>query len=82
MEDITPLFTEISPEESATVSGGIRISFDLNTYMFILGAGILFGNPGLTKDEIQFAWESAFIFEDAPSSRRVRHSRRRRNYYF
>lgn len=80
MEDITPLFTELSPEESATVSGGISISFDLNTYIFILGAGVLFGNPGLTKEEIQFAWESAFIFEDAPSSRRARRSKRRSNY--
>lgn len=68
MNDNTPLFTEINPEESAAVSGGRRvIGFDLNTYLFILGAGVVFGNPGLTPQEIQFAWESAFIFDDSPS---------------
>jgi hypothetical protein len=69
MEENTTLFTELTPEESATVSGGIRIRFDLDTYLFILGAGIVFGNPGLTYEEIQFAWQSAFVFEDSPRNR-------------
>ncbi|WP_414569446.1 hypothetical protein [Nostoc sp. CCY 9925] len=75
MEEDNTLFQEITPEESAAVSGGyLQVSFDLNSYLFILGAGVVFGNPGLTPDEIQFAWESAFIFEDAPR-RRTRRSR-------
>ncbi|NDJ25328.1 hypothetical protein GS682_27550 [Nostoc sp. B(2019)] len=75
MEDIGPLFTELNLEESAAVSGGyLQVSFDLNTYLFILGAGVVFGNPGLTPDEIQFAWESSFVFESQPRSRRRRRS--------
>lgn len=65
-----PLFTDLASEESAAVSGGIRVRFDLDTYLFILGAGILFGNPGLTSDEIQFAWKSAFVFEASSGSRK------------
>lgn len=53
----TELFTEVSAEESAIVSGGAN--FNLNNYLFILGAGVQFGNPGLTPLEIQFAWQSA-----------------------
>lgn len=64
MEEKNPLFTDITTEESATVSGGAtQVSFDLNTYLFILGAGIVFGNPGLTREEVQFAWENAFVFD-------------------
>lgn len=75
MEEIGPLFTELNLEESAAVSGGyLQVSFDLNTYLFILGAGVVFGNPGLTPDEIQFAWESSFIFDSQPRSRRRRRS--------
>ena len=44
--------------------GSNQISFDIERYLFILGAGLLFGNPGLTKDEIQFAWERAFVFDN------------------
>ncbi len=51
------LFTEITAEESSTVSGGLI--FNLNDYLFILGAGVVFGNVPLTPDEIQFAWEKA-----------------------
>ena len=61
MKEPSPLFKEITPEKSNTVSGGLsQVSFDLDTYLFILGAGVLFGNPGLTPDEIQFAWEKSF----------------------
>ena len=71
MEEKSPLFREISPEESAAVGGGyLNVGFDLDTYMFILGAGILFGNPGLTQEEIQFAWESSFVFKSPSRSRR------------
>ena len=67
MNQKSPLFTEITPEESSTVSGGLtQVTFDLNRYLFILGAGVLFGNSGLTPDEIQFAWEKAFVFENRP----------------
>ncbi|MGH1393170.1 MAG: hypothetical protein ACRAVC_03935 [Trichormus sp.] len=78
MEENNTLFQAITPEESAVVSGGnLQVSFDLDTYLYILGAGVVFGNPGLTPDEIQFAWESAFVFEYAPRSRRGRRSNRR-----
>ncbi|MDJ0676064.1 MAG: hypothetical protein QNJ36_11880 [Calothrix sp. MO_167.B42] len=53
----TKLFTEVSTEESATVSGGL--TFNLDDYLFVIGAGVIFGNPGLTEDEVQFGWELA-----------------------
>lgn len=68
MNEQSPLFTKLSSEESAAVSGGRRVSFDLNTYLFILGAGVVFGNPGLTSDEIHFAWMQSFIFDHEQSS--------------
>lgn len=34
-------------------------SFNLDQYLFVLGAGVVFGNPGVTPDETQAAWESA-----------------------
>ncbi|HEY9800280.1 MAG TPA: hypothetical protein V6D25_07970 [Leptolyngbyaceae cyanobacterium] len=68
MKENTPLFTEIYSEESAAVSGGRRVSFDWNTYFFILGAGVLLGNPGLTPDEVHFAWMNSFVFEDDTTS--------------
>ena len=64
MEEKSPLFTELTSEESAVVSGGTQVSFDLDTYLFILGAGVVFGNPGLTPEEIQFAWMQSFVFDD------------------
>ena len=72
------LFTEIAPEESAHVAGGGRrhhgtsagteielgdvLNFNLNRYVFGLGAGVFAGNPGLTADEVQFAWENAIQY--------------------
>jgi hypothetical protein len=64
MKEQSILFTNLSSEESAAVSGGRVIGFDLNTYLFILGAGVVFGNPGLTPDEVHFAWMNSFIFDD------------------
>ena len=58
------LFSEVSFAESATVSGGqVTNLFNLDQYLYVLGAGITFGNSGLTTDEIQFAFESAFDIE-------------------
>ncbi|WP_236142566.1 hypothetical protein [Nostoc sp. CMAA1605] len=89
MEEQSALFTELSAEESADISGGIGVSFDLDTYMYILGAAVLFGNPGLTSEEIHFAWMSAFVFDDNPASdfqtntnsSSRRNSRRRRSVF-
>ncbi|GAB1541447.1 hypothetical protein NUACC21_41180 [Scytonema sp. NUACC21] len=59
------LFTEVSAEDSATVSGGqTDLSFHLDDYIFYLGAGTLFGNPGLTPTEIQYGWENS-IYPDS-----------------
>jgi hypothetical protein len=55
------LFTEVAIEESATVSGGqVNNLFNLDQYLYIIGAGTTFGNAGLTTAEVQFAFESAF----------------------
>jgi hypothetical protein len=43
-------------------SSGRRFSFDLNFYIFGIGAAYLFGNPGVTKEEVQFVWERSFRF--------------------
>jgi hypothetical protein len=68
----TTLFEDINAEESAIVSGGYMsggyhhkepkspyrndLHFDLDKYLFVLGAGVTFGNPGLTPDEVQAGW--------------------------
>jgi hypothetical protein len=66
----TALFEDINAEESAIVSGGSLyeiycppsspyrndLHFDLDKYLFVLGAGVTFGNPGLTPDEVQAGW--------------------------
>ncbi|BAT56509.1 unknown protein [Nostoc sp. NIES-3756] len=55
------LFTEVNFEESATVTGGggggTYVDFDLNSYLFVIGAGTVFGNPGLTPSELDTAFE-------------------------
>ncbi len=61
------LFNEISAEQSEVVRGGKKrshsnsnsLTFDLDAYLFVLGAGVVFGNPSLTSDEIQAGWEYA-----------------------
>jgi len=79
----TNLFIDIYPEKSESVSGGYtRVDFDLNIYLFILGVGVVYGNSGLTPEEIQFAWESAFIFHDNYTfSRRTRRAITDDSYY-
>ncbi len=68
MENISLLFTDLTAEESAVVNGGsTQVNFDLNTYLFIIGAGVVFGNPGLTPEEIQFAFESAISTNNSSS---------------
>jgi hypothetical protein len=64
MKEKSPMFVELTAEESAAVSGGVRVSFDLDTYFYILGAAAVFGNPGLTSAEIHFAWMNSFVFRD------------------
>lgn len=89
MKEQNPLFTELSSKESAAVSGGIGVSFDLDTYLFILGAGVVFGNPGLTPEEVNFAWMNSFVFENNAVngnsigvSRLIRRNSRRTGLYF
>ncbi|WP_339394222.1 hypothetical protein [Nostoc sp. UHCC 0870] len=54
------LFTEISAEQSAVVSGGVNnFRFNLDAYLFILGAGVVFGVPTLTAEETNFAFQQA-----------------------
>jgi hypothetical protein len=50
---------------SSSASGDRRgggFSFDLNSYIFGIGAAYLFGNPGITAEEMQFAWQNSFKF--------------------
>ncbi|MDJ0695478.1 MAG: hypothetical protein QNJ49_21655 [Mastigocoleus sp. MO_167.B18] len=56
------LFADVTTQESSTVSGGTAVvNFNLDSYLFSLGAGLQFGNPGLTADETQFAWENSIV---------------------
>jgi hypothetical protein len=53
------LFAVLSSDESMNMSGGIStLSFNLDDYMFVLGAAQVFGNPGVTADEVQAAWKA------------------------
>ncbi|MBR8838307.1 MAG: hypothetical protein DSM106950_30975 [Stigonema ocellatum SAG 48.90 = DSM 106950] len=74
MEVTSPLFTDLTAEECTTVSGGsTQVSFDLNTFLFILGASVVFGNPSndpvLAREEYLFAFESAFVFGNGKKKR-------------
>jgi hypothetical protein len=54
------LFVELASEESVNVSGGATsLTFNLDDYLFVLGAAQVFGNPGVTTQEVQAAWEQA-----------------------
>ena len=55
------LFSEVTTEECATVSGGLTVvNFDLNTYLFTVGAGAIF-NGGLTTNVINIAFTRALF---------------------
>ncbi len=55
------LFNEVTIEESATVSGGNAIvNFDLNSYLFVVGAGAIF-DGGLTTNVINIAFTRALF---------------------
>ena len=55
------LFSEVTTEESATASGGVtRVNFDLNTYLFTVGAGAIF-DGGLTSNVINIAFTRALF---------------------
>lgn len=61
MEDneLNPTFSEITSEESASISGGATVAnFDLNSYLFILGAGAVF-NGGLTDTVRDYAFQQS-----------------------
>jgi hypothetical protein len=65
------LFTEVSAEQSSVIGGGGKkgkkekecktndFHFNLDAYLFIIGAGVVYGVGGLTADETHYAWESA-----------------------
>lgn len=53
------------------VQPGTIVNFDLNSYLFVLGAGVVYGPLGLTYDEQMLALETAI--QTGPSvSRRSR----------
>jgi hypothetical protein len=59
---IQNLFTDLSSMESVDVSGGApSFSFNLDNYLMVLGAAQVFGNPGVTTDEVQSAWKAALV---------------------
>ena len=54
------LFNEVTTEESAAVSGGANVNFDLNSYLFRVGAGAIF-NRGLTTNVINLAFQGSIF---------------------
>ena len=52
------LFNEVTTEESATVSGGDNVNFDLTGYLFRIGAGVIF-DGGLTTNVINLAFQGS-----------------------
>ncbi|MBD2771513.1 hypothetical protein [Iningainema tapete] len=55
------LYTEITTEESALVSGGQAVvNFDLNSYLFTIGAGAIF-NGGVTTNVVNIAFGRALF---------------------
>jgi hypothetical protein len=64
------LFTELTPEEAVTVTGGRSTSFNRESYIFRLGFGILLRRAGLISNEIQFAWDWTFGYGQSSRKRR------------
>ena len=59
-QEIT-LYNELSNEESAIVSGGAAtVNFDLNSYLFVIGAGAVF-NGGVTTNVVNIAFNKAIF---------------------
>ncbi len=54
------LFNEVTTEESATVSGGANVNFDLNSYLFRIGAGAIF-DGGLTTNVVNLAFQGSIF---------------------
>ncbi|MBD2771512.1 hypothetical protein [Iningainema tapete] len=55
------LYTEITTEESEIVSGGqATVNFDLNSYLFTIGAGAIF-NGGVTTNVVNIAFGRALF---------------------
>jgi hypothetical protein len=54
------LFNEVTSEESAVISGGTSVNFDLNTYLFVVGAGAIF-DGGLTTNVVNIAFGKALF---------------------
>ena len=53
------LFNEVTSEESATVTGGAStVNFDLNSYLFTIGAGAVF-DGGVTTNVVDIAFKQA-----------------------
>lgn len=53
------LFIEVTTEESELVSGGATtVNFDLNSYLFVIGAGAVF-NGGVTTNVVNIAFNRA-----------------------
>ena len=57
-----PLFIEVTDEEVAQVNGGVAttVNFDLNTYLFVIGAGAVF-NGGVTTNVVNIAFNRALF---------------------
>jgi hypothetical protein len=54
------LFNEVTSEESAVISGGTTVNFDLNSYLFTIGAGAIF-DGGLTTNVVNIAFTNALF---------------------
>jgi hypothetical protein len=52
-------YTELTSSESASVSGGANVvNFDLNSYVFVVGAGAVF-NGGVTTNVVDIAFQQS-----------------------
>jgi hypothetical protein len=54
--------TAIGATDSILGGGSSRFFFDLQTYIFGIGAAFLFGNPGVTPEEMQYVWKRSLRF--------------------
>ncbi|MBD2771499.1 hypothetical protein [Iningainema tapete] len=55
------LYSEITVEEAEIISGGQTVvNFDLNSYLFVIGAGAVF-NGGVTTNVVNIAFNRALF---------------------